>query len=133
MNNQEFEVHMDKVHAAIKRGQRTDLEIRKLCAKAIGIEASEQEGKLLYGPFEDDCSACGGSYFKNYNPFHDDEQAMALVKNLRLEIFRSGRSDWDVMSDTLNAAGECVRVNTVSSIDLNRAICECVAQMQETK
>ena len=105
----------------------TDLEMTKLCAMAMGL-------RIVY-PDQADLPLCvesakgAGVYF----PLHDDVQAMALVKKLRLAI------------ETIEIGAWCVWNNeqcTMHSMDeyaegfnenLNRAIVECVAKMQEAR
>ena len=94
----------------------TDLEMLKLCAEAMGY-------KIVY-PDQADLPLCiesskgAGVYF----PLHDDAQAMALVKKLELGVLRNGER-WEVIHGLIWGR------NT----DLNRAIVECVAQMQKAK
>ena len=94
----------------------TDLEITKLCAKAMGISyrveplTEDGSGEMLWSPIGP------------YDPLHDDAQSMALVKRF---------------------PGECVgalyrRVFSVRPFpspenELLRVICECVAKMQGAK
>ena len=62
-----------------------DLEITKLCAEAIGLDV-EPHPK---GPKDKLCyieSSPGYLRFECYDPLHDDEQAMALVKKFHLHI-----------------------------------------------
>lgn len=96
----------------------TDLEMTKLCAEVIGKSTGErfyikENGSVVY-------------LYKNkkYDPLHDDTQAMALVKKLKLNV-ECTHHGWNVYYrlhdfDTYNA-------------DLNRAIVECVALMQKEK
>lgn len=97
----------------------TDLEITKLCAGAMGIDALALEQGTL-----------------PYDPLHDDAQAMALVKKFQIVIERDPkRSDYFGVTlfpprfDGRNQQTQVVR----NAPDLNRAICECVAKMQEAK
>ena len=66
-----------------------------------------------------------------YDPLHDDAQAMALVKRFELDqrrIINGNSKAWVVMlSDTVPAR------SSAYNTDLNRAICECVAKMQAAK
>lgn len=97
----------------------TDLEMTKLCAKAMGLKLDADGDYISWG-----------SPVK-YDPLHDDAQAMALVKHFRLDISGDVRPEpesepiWVVASPNLfpDADGE----------DLNRAIVECVAKMQSAK
>lgn len=86
----------------------TDLEITKLCAEAMGYDKTDPLGVALV-----------------YDPLHDDAQAMAMVKKFKLDCFENlDEEGWIV------DAGDGVHTK---HIDLNRAICECVAKMQVTK
>jgi hypothetical protein len=54
-----------------------------------------------------------------FDPLHDDEQAMALVKKFGLTIYGPRKDiDWRVGTPS---------IDTTESPDLNRAIVECVA------
>ena len=103
----------------------TDLEMTKLCAEAMGLkEASHydprtpkvHEPAILY-------SDRGG--FEIFDPLHEDAQAMALVKKFRLTIGYFREIGW-------GATAELADVHFYGT-DLNRAIVECVAKMQEAK
>lgn len=101
----------------------TDLEITRLCAEAMGFHRSgdmrEQEWYYLRNH----------SYPNlRYDPLRNDAQAMALVKKfiLRIDRTRGIPEQWGVYSKR-NYQGMAI------SSDLNRAICECVAQMQQNK
>lgn len=93
----------------------TDLEMTKACAEAMGIGVEDSFGKLAA------YAKCDGHLVQEiYDPLHDDAQAMALVKRLKLTIAREHHGDrWGVgkpWPETMNT-------------DLNRAIVECVAKM----
>ena len=93
----------------------TDLEITRLCAEAMGLgwQDDRTDGGI---------TAQEGTYNYKYDPLHDDAQAMALVKKMRLEI-STFRGEWHVGND----------MDWAWNTDLNRAICECVAKMQAAK
>lgn len=109
-----------------------DLEMTKLCAHAMGIVVEV-------------CNYAGGREFLvitesayRYNPLHDDEQAMALVKKMNLYISPPGVNQyapqgWFARSRKTSKNG--VRGGGVMgfSQDINRAICLCVAQMEAAK
>ena len=88
----------------------TDLEMIKLCWKAItGLENDLDPAYV-------------------YDPLHDDAQAMQLVKKLGLGISPMAASElgWGCCWwNGDNVKSEIV----VQNIDLNRAIVECVAKM----
>jgi len=91
--------------ANVKGDDLTDLEIRRLCAQAIGFPA-------VY-------------IATAYDPFHNDALAMELLKKFKLEPrFNEERRAWHV---TRSYASDPYSWNA----DLNRAICECVAKMQQ--
>jgi len=102
----------------------TDLEITKLCAEAMGIPCvyvrppgwDERDHYLV--------ARDGGAY----NPLHDDAQAMALVKRFDLNFEKFPGSSWEVSRWSGNTWSE-----ELFNDDLNRAICECVANMQKAK
>lgn len=94
----------------------TDLEITKLCAEAMGWRTHSINDQCYYNEGEH------MSMLKNrYDPLHDDAQAMALVKKFDLQI----------TGDKMKRVGPFLwKGPYVTNIDLNRAICECVAKMQ---
>lgn len=81
-----------------------DLEITRLCAKAMGTTEWR------------------------FNPLHNDGQALALVKKCSLKIWPPHANDerWCVVPPAPNWNGSY-------TLDLNRAICECVAMMKVEK
>lgn len=92
----------------------TDLEMIKRCAEKMGYATSVDRGDgfILVNSL-------------GYDPLHDDAQAMALVKKFKLEILQQEE-------------GKTVRVRYPWSSpdhmtgwydDLNRAIVECVAKL----
>lgn len=105
----------------------TDLEITKLCADAMGqlvFEVSQNRPEHTLRIINDR----GIRTSVNYWPLKDDAQAMALVKrfNLRLDKDRSLVEKWAVYSKRDYS-------DAMFNADLNRAICECVANMQKGK
>ena len=98
----------------------TDLEMIKLCAEAMGLGKVDQKNGEPWAFNRDE-----GGWHK-YDPLHDDEQAMALVKKFDLNICRTGRThQWHVEDFDCEVWG--------NSTGLNRAIVECVAKMQKAK
>lgn len=64
----------------------------------------------------------------DYNPLTDDAQAMALVKKFSLRIDKfSEKAPWLVIAESGGEFAEADNHN------LNRAICECVANLPEEK
>lgn len=98
----------------------TDLEITKLCAQAMGYELPGNEWAVNAPDF--------------YHPLGDDAQAMALVKKLGLVcdpqhdgLHNPEYPGWEVSHISLPLDYLAI------SPSLNRAICECVANMQKAK
>jgi len=91
----------------------TDLEMTRLCAEAMGYRGegiSDHWGGLPI--FASEIGA--------YDPLHDDAQAMALVKQFGLQLHQRFDGTWLVTWRPLEAERK----------SLNRAIVECVAEMQ---
>ena len=95
----------------------TDLELTRLCAEAM-FDRLEWEQRLF-----------------NYDPLHDDAQAMALVKKFRLLI----ELNPNILGRQVRVSGSEI-ASDIPPFDkcnyetaLNRAICECVAKMQAAK
>ena len=104
----------------------TDLEITKRCAEMVGITiAHVQDGKtyFVYHPMSEAIPK-----FNLFDPLHDDAQAMALVKKFGLRIGPTPDGAFNVLWGT--KISDEIWIN---SSNLNRAICECVAKMQESK
>ena len=98
----------------------TDLEMTKLCAEAMGY--------YLMRPSASD-HAWHTAEQDYYDPLHDDTQAMALVEKMHLYITPNvpaldgtGLTGWDVRHWDSNEPSV--------HADFNRAIVECVAEMQ---
>lgn len=105
----------------------TDLEMTKLCAEAMGIRIEHEQhdrAYFIYHPMDNDVPL-----FAIYSPLHDDAQAMELVKKFNLEIIppplRAIHKWRAVTGDAKAISG--------SADNLNRAIVECVAEMQARK
>ena len=90
----------------------TDLEITRLCAEAMEII----DAYPMYGG-------------NPYDPFHDDAQAMALVKKFLLSIDPAQPIGWHVAKQETKFFDAAY----AHEDDLNHAICECVAKMQQAK
>ena len=105
----------------------TDQEITKLCADATGITLqliAEPEFHFSDCPYYV-IPTMSEAPNPRYDPLHNDEQALALVKRFHLQInVWNGDASWVVYySLTIRAFSD----------DLNRAICECVAKMQKER
>ena len=101
----------------------TDLEITRLCAQAMGVDVHEStfnSGRIGLFPRT--------GY--EYEPLHEDAQAMALVKKLELSTMAPSPDDkrWQVSK----IWGTPVTPHGYSA-DLNRAICECCAKMEQAR
>lgn len=108
----------------------TDLELTKLCAKAMGIGLYEVEIDTAYdGNFE---TWCADRNDVLYDPLHDDAQAMAIVKKFELTCDRHEGVEWGV-DDRYSFTTLSQHWLRVTNKDLNRAICECVAEMVKAK
>ena len=98
----------------------TDLEITKFCAEAMGYDAYEwQTSGVVTGSNLPILLPTGRKI--SYDPLHDDAQAMALVKMFNLCI---------LPAKVTVVVGQ---YSEARNLDLNRAICECVAKMQAKK
>lgn len=98
----------------------TDLEITRACAEAMELEVrhvSDNEPQHTIRVIR-----TGAPYF----PLTNDAQAMALVKRIGLTCMWS-RGGWEVSFSEANS--EFCKSHAMH-MDLNRAICLCVAQMQ---
>lgn len=108
----------------------TDLEITRRCAEAMGYsEHDDSEYEFIDGiPPPGLCvldkKAPPIRRVFYYDPLHDDAQAMALVKKLKLHIGY----------DTFNNGWRCLAQDSQTqarSPELNRAVCLTVAKMME--
>ena len=121
----------------------TDLEITRLCAEAMGWKfwwskhnhwnADGPEGQHWGGqqwyPFERNSGQPvpkpePAEGFYEFDPLHDDAQAMALLRKMGLWI---EPPEEPIKYWTVVGRGQD---NIHHNTDLNRAICECVAQMR---
>lgn len=101
----------------------TDLEMTKLCAEAMGLEVAEQLGGMRFMNTQYESSL--------YDPLANDAQAMELVKRFELNV--QGPTyvippRWHVWRK-----GDQSFTGVANVLELNRAICECVANMQKGK
>ena len=115
--------------------EMTDLEITKLCAEAMGVEAHLVENSGLFIFTRGFGSV---ALAEKYDPLHDDAQAMALVKKLDLNIIKLDDEWWvhespHICDYIATAEQHDVTDWGAYDKDLNRAICECVAKMGEAK
>ena len=108
----------------------TDLEMIKKCAEKM-VEAHVYRDVSFYDPDTPSIVYADGTG-ADYDPLHDDAQAMALVKKFSLIIEPTdvvdgigSATDWWVQA----WINDEVRWKGVENKDLNRAIVECVAKM----
>lgn len=99
-----------------------DFELRRLCAEAISLVALPRliiVNNVVYK------GAKIGEQVQQYNPLTNDHQAMELVKQFRVRVSHMG-VHWYAALDTETWPAQ-------GHDDLNRAIVECVAQMQRAR
>lgn len=104
----------------------TDFELTLLCAESMGwtfINAGNIPSGWRAAHFEKDGFITQWEY--SWKPLHDDAQAMALVKKFRMFVNGNADEYWRVAPQD--------RGVTDCDGNLNRAICECVAKMQQAK
>ncbi len=107
----------------------TDLEMTKLCAEAMGYRICIHAGfTSRIGVY----AAADGDFLKEYDPLTNDAQAMALVKKFRLRV-EPGHLNKDRWLVSKGETIGDITQSLVDSLDLNRAIAECVARMQKAK
>lgn len=97
----------------------------KLCADAMGL-MWYRRGRWLQLDGEMPIAIDVDGMSQDYDPLHDDEQAMALVKKFKLDITHAWIGEDVVYKVRGTIAGWEVEPHPG---DLNRAICECVAKM----
>ena len=103
----------------------TDLEMTKLCAEAVGLNAMivGEEVKLTLPPLR--------GYVHTYDPLHDDTQAMALLRKFTLAVwgadYAAGEWKWHAESQVPDESPHELGHGDTP----NRAIVECVARMQD--
>ena len=115
----------------------TDLDITRLCAEAMGygitkLPASEPAVRVF--------EMCDGLVDLDANefafdPLYNDAQCFALVKKFEISIAWSWVSQVGCMARAEAEHDEDKRHDNISCRykNLNRAICECVARMQQAK
>ena len=103
----------------------TDIELTKLCAEAMGDE--EYPPQEWWTMEDRKCFHIKGAHGLPwvFDPLHDDAQAMGLVKKLKLTChWHEILYTWSVSTPEQKA---------IRDGDLNHAICECVAKIQQAK
>lgn len=114
----------------------TDLEMVRACAEAMGWHTGKPASKVVAYPVNG-CAIIAGNDRGGesvYDPLHDDAQCFALVKRFRISIKSAGEvgDPWCV-EPHINPSGGYVTTCIDDAPDLNHAICECVAAMQQAK
>ena len=97
----------------------TDLEMTLLCAKAMSYIEEVESSISNYIEIRDDEL----DDWRQYNPLHDDAQAMALVREFLYVLEQTDDGCWTVRGPDQYAVSK----------NLNRAIVQCVAQMEFAK
>lgn len=113
----------------------TDLEITRLCAKAMGWHVGGLASKHVAFKVNN-CAIIAGNDRGGesvYDPLHDDAQCFALVKRFRLNIEAIEVDYWSVINeeDATKHGHDVMKIGSDKS--LNRAVCICVAQMELAK
>lgn len=107
-----------------------DLTLTKLAAEAMGWHTGRTANKVVAYAVSD-CAIIAGNDRGGesvWDPLHDDAQAMALLKKMRLHICPSDH-DWSVWPK----GDDPDSTFNVDNIDLNRAIVESAAAVQQAK
>lgn len=102
-----------------------DLELTRKCAEMMGLKYhTDEDPDVWHGAI---CTYNAGSnmWTDSYNPLINDAQCFALVKKFQLTIYwiPDAEGGWSVR----NEYGK----EYADNVDLNRAVCECVAQMRK--
>lgn len=113
--------------STLNSGHLDDLTATRLCAEAMGIHTADVAAHgsgcavWAYNRWPDPHDSEG---IYKWVPLHDDAQAMALVKKMRLTIQWTPPNEYDWLVDGHGYKAQA------HSPDLNRAIVYCVAKMQ---
>lgn len=111
----------------------TDLEITRLCAEAMNLDivGLDKQYCRTDSLTETREYVLRENPFYSYNPLVEDDQAMALVKKIKIDTaYTAGKWHAEIIYTTDD---KMLSDQAVISKDLNRAICECVAKMQKAK
>lgn len=111
----------------------TDLEIIQICADKMHLHVGEARKPTGRDTFENFLVIKSFGYPK-YDPLEDDAQAMALVKQFKLDIepnftLEETGGEWTVSTWREDQNG---RENRCTHILLNHAICGCVVLLNRT-
>jgi hypothetical protein len=102
----------------------TDLQMTARCAAAMGIEV--RNNRAPFEVREWSINHANGTC-SIYEPLHNDEQAMALMKRFKLHCVVGDLSHLHWMVAPHGNMPDCS-----TGTDLNRAIVECVAGLEKT-
>ena len=105
----------------------TDIDLVMACAEAMGLSPIVVSNDGCFVGLPSDVIVTvrdkrGGKTI--YDPLHDDNKMVALVKKFQLAVF--WQEGWHVDAP-------CIANEYASNADLNRAVCECVAAMRAKK
>ena len=112
----------------------TDHEMTKLCAESMGYKPYRA---VMNGVIQN-CSEHGIYVFSDsdergyteYQPLHNDAQALALVKRFNVKLTKTPKYEtWR----TVAYSEDNYFLFATTNQDLNRAICETIAKMQQEK
>jgi hypothetical protein len=109
----------------------TDLQITKLCAEAMKYRFVETYG-CPEGVSMTYLDRHGAKHYY-WRPLTDDAQAMALVKKFDMVVEREKDKSFGITIFGNERKGGHPTFVVRNQLDLNRAICECVAKMQAAK
>jgi len=113
----------------------TDLEMVKRCAEKMEYTYNAQHQQIGLPVWLDRESRNGSGILSGeYDPLHDDAQAMALIRQFKIKLeFRQGNNWWVYITKTGWNKGPVSRIIAQSSwcADLNRAIVECVSRLPD--
>jgi len=101
----------------------TDAEINSKCAERMGIPYQRANNDSFVARMDHPTQTYNGIY----DPLHDDAQAMALVKKFNLHI--SSMPPEYLWAANWFKGGEHCSSFSATDKDLNRAICDCVANL----
>lgn len=114
----------------------TDLEITRLCAKSLRYEIDQEEDDPQEAPaiyvdtFQKQSTNPENGF--SYDPLHDYAQAMTLVVEHHLHIDQRPGKQISVQDHQFRQM-VCFNAHRGDKLDLLRAICLCVVEIQKAK
>lgn len=101
-----------------------DIDLTKKCADAMGIPVKAFPANTIeyYWRIEPAC-------FVNYNPLHNDAQAMALIRKFELDMHVHHSPEQGKICYASHWDGPERRDAYAYDVELNRAIVKCVAKI----